>query len=598
MSHFGTETEIKNTTPSEWLKVGADIGRLVNNWAVRSDLVAHISETIGSDHGAPAAFNPKSAEIEVNTEVAFGKAKAHHIGDLNDRANQFEFPKACGAIFHEACHARFTTWDLYKASKDLTPSQNRALHLLEESRIERLGAVTTPANKVFLRTSALEIVLADMSEEEIANLTTTRQVAHLIALTYARVDAGVLEPEDIDPIRSTCEGVLPDEVFEKLRSIWKEFQFLSGENETRMYELAIEWDKTVQDQAKENGEGEEESGSGEGVAISGALAEAIAEAIKEAQESTELDAQGQAYTQQTQEEYDEQAKASQSANEEKRQNEQKASEVFSKGSQPTDSKTNSRLVETRKPTSEERISAVKIAQALERAKYRDRDKVVSGSVVPPGRLRTRSVTQGEALKARGIYTPVEAFRRVQHKQVDDPTLTVGVMVDISGSMSDAMKPMASSAWIMSEAVRRVQGKVAMVYYGNDVFPTLKPGQHLENVNVYSAPDGTEKFDDGFRALDGALNLLNGTGARLLVIVSDGEYTSPEQANAKKWIARCQRDGVGVLWIGAGYYSSRTEENYCSGDGVSFAKLGESATDASMEIGRRATEALTTAGSRR
>lgn len=598
MSHFGTSTEIKNTTPAEWLKVGADIGRLVNNWAVRSDLVAHISETIGSDHGAPAAFNPKSAEIEVNTEVAFGKAKAHHIGDLNDRAQQFEFPKACGAIFHEACHARFTTWDLYKASKELTPSQNRALHLLEESRIERLGAVTTPANKVFLRTSALEIVLADMGEDEIKNLTTTRQVAHLIALTYARVDAGVLEPEDIDPIRPACEGVLPDEVFEKLRSIWLEFQLLNGDNETRMYELAIEWDKTVQDQAKENGEGEEESGSGMSMSISGELAEAIAEAIKEAQENTEFEAQGQANDQQKQEEYDEQAKASQSANEEKRQNEQKASEVFSKGSQANDSKTNSRLIDTRKPTSEERISAVKIAQALERAKYRDRDKVVSGSVVPPGRLRTRSVTQGEALKARGIHTPVEAFRRVQHKHIDDPTLTVGVMVDISGSMNDAMKPMASSAWIMSEAVRRVQGKVAMVYYGNDVFPTLKPGQHLENVNVYSAPDGTEKFDDGFRALDGALNLLNGTGARLLVIVSDGEYTTPEQANAKKWIARCQREGVGVLWIGAGYYSSRTEENYCSGDGVSFAKLGESATDASMEIGRRATEALTTAGSRR
>ena len=84
-----------------------------------------------------------------------------------------------------------------------------------------------------------------------------------------------------------------------------------------------------------------------------------------------------------------------------------------------------------------------------------------------------------------------------------------------------MQPMASVAWILSEATRRVQGRAAMVYYGNNVFPTLKPGQHLDRVKVYSAPDMTEKFDKAFKALNGGLNLLNGSGALLLVVVSDG-----------------------------------------------------------------------------
>lgn len=601
MAHFGNDTEIKIKTADEWLKVGSQIGVLVNNWAMRSDLVAHIGERVGEEHGAPAAFNPASAEIEVNTKVAFGEAQPRYVGDLNERSQQFEFPKACGAIYHEACHARFTTWDLRKSAKELTDSQNKALHLLEESRIERLGAVFMPQNKVFLRTSALEIVLADMGEEEVKNLTTTRQVAHLVGLTYARVDAGVLEPHDIDTIRPQVESVLSEEVLDKMSKIWGEFQHLNSDHdEARMYELAIEWDKLVEDTADENGEPkQDEAGGGMSVSISGELAEAIAEALKEAQDMTETEAQGQAFDQQTKEENEAEAKAKASASEERKQNEQTAQKVFSKGHLDDPTKgTNSVLVETRSPLAEERISAVQISKALDKAKYRDRERVQSGSVVPPGRLRTRALVQGNAYKAKGIQTEVEPFRRVQHKQVDDPTLTVGVMVDISGSMTDAMKPMASTAWIMSEAVKRVQGKVAMVYYGNAVFPTLKPGQHLDQVKVYTAQDGTEKFDEAFRALDGSLNLLNGTGARLLVIVSDGEYTSPEQANAKNWVTRCQQSGVGVLWIGAGHYGSSAEARYCEGTDASFVRMTNSATEVAMEIGRSAERALTTAGARR
>jgi hypothetical protein len=122
------------------------------------------------------------------------------------------------------------------------------------------------------------------------------------------------------------------------------------------------------------------------------------------------------------------------------------------------------------------------------------------------------------------------------------------MVDISGSMGSAMNPMATTAWVMSEAVNRIQGNCAMVYYGNDVFPTLSVGQRLDKVNVYSASDGTEKFQKAFQALDGSLNLLHGTGARLLVIVSDGEYVPEENKRAKEIMEKCKASGVAVLWL--------------------------------------------------
>jgi hypothetical protein len=159
------------------------------------------------------------------------------------------------------------------------------------------------------------------------------------------------------------------------------------------------------------------------------------------------------------------------------------------------------------------------------------------------------MVQGAALKEKGVRTPVEAWRQTKRKQTETPELRVGVMVDISGSMGRAMEPMASTAWVMSEAVRRVQGKCAMVYYGTSAFATLKPGQHLNDVVVYTAPDGTEEFDKAFLALDGALNFTDAqNGARLLVVVSDGHYRHDQQKKAKQHIADANKAGTAVLWI--------------------------------------------------
>jgi len=128
-----------------------------------------------------------------------------------------------------------------------------------------------------------------------------------------------------------------------------------------------------------------------------------------------------------------------------------------------------------------------------------------------------------------------------------------------------------------------------------VFATLKPGQHLSEVNTYTACDHTEKFDKAFRALDGGLNLLNGSGARLLVVVSDGQYTHDEQMKARKWVTQCADAGVAILWLpfDEGYYAKE------------IAKHGNAAVmsgvldpvKAANEIGREAARVLTSVGRR-
>jgi hypothetical protein len=585
MAHYKHSSERAAATPQEWLRTGSQLGRLVNEWAGRNDLVAYVGPGAGGP--APACFNPDLAEIEVNVSVAFGPSiTPEQIGDLTERQTQFDWPRASGAIFHEALHARYSRYSLEAASKILTPKEHQALTLLEESRIEYIGVQTSPQNRGFLRACALDIVLAD-AREDLEGLTSTRAAAQLAGLTLARVDADVLERSDVEPIAELLEDFLGEELLKGLRSVWGRFQMHEQHsNPEPLYELAREWSKLVEDAAAERGEPDGSTPSAE----MQEFIEDLMDALGEAAEAASIGAMDDVNDQQTSEEWAEQVKTKSSASKEARDHKKEYEEIFHKGTGPSpESKTSSRLFEQRQPTGPERAAAVRVAQMLEKAKYRERDAIEISSIIPPGKLRTRAIVQGAALKAKGSLVQTEPWRRTVRKSTEDPTLTVGVMVDISGSMSSAMQPMAVTAWVMSEAARRVQARCAMVYYGQDVFPTLKPGQHLPQVNVYSAPDGTEKFNKAFKALDGGLNLLHGTGARLLVVVSDGCYTDDEVVKAREWMRRCHEAGVAVLWLPfdrEGYVNSITR-------GTDTVVLGGTLDPASaaVEIGKAAAGAL-------
>jgi hypothetical protein len=333
-----------------------------------------------------------------------------------------------------------------------------------------MGVRVMPENKEFLRTSALEIVLAslDQSEEPIGSV---RGMAKVASLVGARIDAGVLRLRDVSDVIDLIKEGLGEALYEELRSIWSQAQrHYQHNNAEPLYALAKMWDKLVEEEADKRGEPKGGSGSGEGgisVPADSPLGKAIKEALDEAKDQSEISANSALADQQTKEDWEKEAKSKANSAKQQQEHKKTAEQVFGRKADGTSemetSGSSSRLKETRKPTSAERVGAVKIAQMLEKAKYRERDLTIVGSVVPAGKLRTKLLVQAQALKERGVLTPVEAWRKKTRKQTDEPTLTIGVMVDISGSMSSAMNPMASMAWIMSEAGKRVQAKSAMVY---------------------------------------------------------------------------------------------------------------------------------------
>lgn len=601
------EHRVASPENAEWLPVGRAVGEIANKWANRDDIVAYVGK--GAGQGFAAAYNPIISEVEVDVEMAFGKgATPERVGDLHDRSKQYEFAKAYGAIIHEALHARYSRYSLADAAKALTPQEHQALLLLEEGRIEAIGARETPRARPFLRASAVDLVIADAEEKLSAgDGLTVDAAAGLVALVHARVDGGVLSESETKGLRDLVDNFLTEEIVSRLRDIIARVQAYEAHAIPEpLYDLAREWVKVVDEVKDEKGEGEGEGegaggsgegeGEGEGDPTLAEMLDAVREALSEMRDVVDILNQDDLDNQERREDWDEQVKEREKDAGERQKNRKQAEKVFGSGtSEMAHSSTHSRLMETRKPSSAERVAAVTIANLLERAKYRDRSVTEITSVLPPGRLRTRAMVQGAALKARGVQSQVEPWRRTARKQTDDPTLTVGVMVDISGSMSAAMEPMATTAWVMSEAVRRVQGKAAMVYFGNDVFSTLKPGQHLTEVNVYSAPDGTEKFEDAFSAIDGGLDLLNGSGARLLVVVSDGHYTYNETEKARELVKRCSAAGVAVLWLP--FHHGRYAERI-TGNNARIVEGTLDPTTAAAEIGRAAAEGLTRVGNAR
>jgi len=612
MAHYGhskksrLRTRDKSSKP-EWLRTCAEIGLVANNWSVRSDLAVYAGDD-SAEGKAIAAYYSDISEIELDIAGAFGTATTPEmVGNFTKRDTQYEFPNATGVIYHEALHARHTAWNTKYLADLLDPNEQRAFMLLEESRIEKKGVIERPENRLFLRSSALHLALEDADPETLATMGDVWQSAFVSALSLARYDAGVLEADDVRELYTSLTSILGMELYRELQKIWIAFQNLNVSQADEGADLAKKWVELLRQADPEGepkmGEGvmaepsESESGDSESKESksSGAVSK-IVESLEKSATETELNTSEDLSDQEKQEKWQDEAKARQEQSKNNDQKRKANAKVFDKNTDPKVSGSNSTIQEKRSPTPSERASAVRIGQMLDKAKYRERSLHERQSILPEGKLNARVAVQNAALKSMGIHSNQPAWRKKVRKNTDDPTLRLGIMVDISGSMSSAMEAMATTAWIMGEAGHRIQAKTAMVYFGSGVFPTLRVGQRLAEVSVYSAPDGTEKFDEAWQALDGEVRLTSNDGVRMLVIVSDGNFTLKERENAVSALRECRQNGVAVLWItpkGCMDYGAR---------GI----IGESAwgvhltdmdtNEIAMSVGKSATDALERVGS--
>jgi hypothetical protein len=636
MAHikYGRTIAAINTSDEDYYPVAKQVGAHVNKRARRSDITAVVGKSAGM--GAPACFIPSLAEVHINTEVC--DLGAPDKVDWTDALWQWSHAPAVGAMDHEAAHARHTHFDPRELMDEYEATRKMVdvITTLEEPRIEYNAIRANPATKPFLRQCAMEIVGRDFVIPD-----SRYGAAAAAGLLLARVDAGVLSKTEARDFRSQIEGVLGVETLDLLEPLWQRFLRLHDRDYTGMVQVATEWlealgedpedaegmvaiilmgeplpgDPGEGDEGSGEGEGEGEKsedgegsgkgedgdedgegggsgegGEGEGESPAAGFGAIIMGGVREAE--TKMD--GEAVEARAAER-SERSMAERKADAERREAaEAPHAEAFKhSGVHGYTPGGFAHLTGTRQPTSEERRAAKALARSLEQIDYRDRAVRKVTSIVPPGRLRGRMAVAEAASKSKGLDFDGALWQGKRRVRVDSTPLTIGFAVDISGSMGSAMKPLASTQWVVSTAGAHIDAKVSSVHFGEHVYGVTPAGVREKEVRTFYPGDGSEAFRDAALALDKELNLLDGSGARLLFIASDGVFVVPsEQVYARTFMALAARKGVAVIFLdftgSMSYGSYGAPVVKCEGlSPVDVAKVvGKAATDHMRKIDSR------------
>ncbi|QFZ18495.1 VWA domain-containing protein [Saccharothrix syringae] len=557
----------------EWLTLSAALADEVDVIADRDDLLVTIAP--GAGGGAPACFYPARALIEVDGEHLGVDPATADPADLSDRAR---YATAWGLLTHECGHAKHTAWH---PPENTPPGVVAAALLLEEPRMEAAHIRRRPDDRHWLRASATNLILADTDATDPARAPrmTTAHAAQTAALVLARVDGGILTATETASVAAVVEAILGADLLAELRGLWREALRTADDDAETMIDLGLRWCQAIgtdPDHPDPDASGDPDSSDASGVpspltqAIGQALAN-VAQAV--ADEPPPQDPAAVAAAR----------RASQDAT--RQANEATARTVFSGAHHNPKGYGSTATAGTRPPTAAEHTAARVLARALSTAGVRDRAAVKSTSPVPPGRLRMRGALAADAQRAAGATVTAEPFTRTTRRTVPAPPLRLGIACDVSASMGDLRRPVASTAWILAHAGHRATVPVttATVIYGAHVRPITHPGTVPDQVTEFEADDGSHDIATAAAALDGALGLSHPGAARLLVIVSDGKYDQGERAAGCHEVDRLRASGCAVLWL-------TTDERDMPFDGVTVHRLTDPAATA-RAVGHAATTAL-------
>ncbi|MEU6512117.1 hypothetical protein [Streptomyces sp. NPDC046942] len=531
---------------AHWLRIAAALAERLPELAGRDDVIVTCEDQTRS--GAPAAFFPTTAQLEVDRAL-FAPLRPAAINPSRT-GDEAHYPIAWGVFTHEAAHAAHSRWSMPLPLRGT--ALDAAAQLLEESRVERAQITRRPGDRAHLRAAIHHVVMTDFTNQGPAD---RWEAAGAAGLILARRDAGILDPDETEPLHQAVHHILGDETLARLQVIWTAAHATADDDAPAMLAHARAWcdvlgappDQPQPIPAPSNGHGNA-SGAGELAAAVGKVAATVT-----ANEAAERAARARitaAHTSRTR------AKAAQAA--QARQAAEIAEKIFGPGKRPfTPESQRSRsryapspVTGTRLPTAAEKAAAGRLARALRTAAYRERTTTVTASAIPPGRLNMRGALARDAQKAAGALPTAQPWIRTQRRQGPTPPLRVGIAVDVSGSMRAAAAPIASAAWIVAKAAALTdpESRTATIAYRRALTAITQPGPVPAKVTEFDADGGGHSLAEATDALTAALDLATPGTGRLLVIASDGHYGSGEATRAADRITALRTAGCAVLWL--------------------------------------------------
>ncbi|AJE81710.1 hypothetical protein SLNWT_1334 [Streptomyces albus] len=526
------------TSPAAWLRVGAELGDRLVTLSGRQDLL--VTCRPGTRSGAPAAYFPTLGEVEFDANL-FAPLQPHEIHPRIE-GDEDRYPAAWGVFVHEAAHAAHSVWTQPDGAD---PRVVEAALLLEESRVEGAHLITRPTDRTYLRTSARTLVMPDIAHPTIQGI---EQAAGAAALILGRRDVGILDAGETRAISDLCEKVLGAPLLATLTRIWTAAHQCADHDATTMLAHGQQWCDALDAAAPAlpvpEGLADLLSGAVRVVMDSAAAADA-ADLAAQAAATNAVAAQSKAQAQDRAQRANQRRKAAATA---KSVFNTRGTTVNPDG---TPAPRSNPVTGTRKPTAAEKSAAARLSRSLRAAAYRERTEEQTTSPTPPGRLNMRAALARDAQRAAGSIPTAEPFTQTRRRTSPTPPLRVGIAVDVSGSMRAACAPVASAAWIVARAAALTDpdSRTATIAYDHHLTALTRPGHRApERVTTFAANGGAHNLGDAINALDHGLELSRPGAGRLLVIVTDAQYSSDETAQAVTRVKQLTNAGCAVLQL--------------------------------------------------
>ncbi len=527
------------SSPTTWLRVGAELGDRLVALSGRQDLV--VTCRPGTRSGAPAAYFPGLAEIEFDATL-FAPLQPHEVRP-RIVGDEEHYPAAWGVFVHEAAHAAHSVW-VEPTGAD--PRVVEAALLLEESRVEGAHLVRRPTDRKYLRTSARTLVMPDIANPTVQGV---EQAAGVAALMLGRRDAGILDAGETQAVADLCEKVLGADLVATLTGIWTAAHRCADDDATTMLAHGRDWCDALDTAAPALPDPPQDltdllSGAVT-VVLDRMAANDAADLAAATAAATAVAAQSSAQANARAQQADQQRKAAATAR-----------SVFNPGGttvSPDGAPRPARnpVTGSRRPTAAEQSAAARLSRALRAAAYRERTEEKTTSPTPPGRLNMRQALARDAQRAAGSIPTAEPFTHTRRRSSPTPPLRVGIAVDVSGSMSAACGPVASAAWIVARAAALTDpdSRTATIAYDMNLTALTRPTHRApERVTTFNANGGNHNLYAALDALDHGLDLSRPGTGRLLVIVTDAQYTDHETAQAVTRVKRLTAAGCAVLQL--------------------------------------------------
>lgn len=547
MTGRGTE---HREVEAAWLPATARLNDYVARVAGLPRLAVKIGPNMAVESGT-AQFSPFTFEIEIDSTV-LAPGMRPEACEPTDELFRSKHPLLMGGLLHETFHARYSHWvprDLGEgeAKGRFTGRKTTVLVALEESRIEKRGV-----NRYAVARDYLPAIVFDLLAREFKGGDDPFSASILFALTSGRRLAGTIGVRDEKPFRDLAAEQLHDEQMEALEGLITEYHDLRFSKYDplpldEMESIANRWLEVLGQDPAEEGEGaaqvlvahahEAEEGEGSGEAPGGAegsdedesgnLGERAREAAASAKHDKAMQAAEKAVRIMERRDMAERAADAERAE----QAEQAHEAVFEQKMVGDGGQAGIRSrVHFQKPDAPMMVAGTVLARKLAQVRLVEPARAKRASQMPGKRLRSRGAIQRRVQEQRGQIPTAKMWERKERHMTDEIPLKVGVAVDISGSMNALAMPLATTAFVVGNAVQKAGGSYAQVAFGAETSGVVKAGRKVTHVPYVRPSDPNEDIKGACLALDGELDLVDGDGVRVLIIASDGHFVKSAQSD--------------------------------------------------------------------